>query len=311
MRAAIACLLVSMLVGCAPPVVPNSPEACHVEKVTSIPLRRHGSFWAVDVLLDGQPAALMLDTGANTGALTAAAAARLRTRIGTGRFTVTSGAGDTIYLRSFEIDRMEIGGQTVERLTVPELPETNPLGDGYDGIIGMSAFERYDVAVDLPGSTLELYRRRYCPGGGPPWPRAATFRRTGPALSRDTRPMVRARINGREARALLDTGATITIVDAGFARAAGAPPPDPTPDPARTGRLRTVSDANVPMWRSRFDSLEIVGARLDKPELWVTGLGMTSDMIVGQDVLRHLRIWISNGSDAVYIAPAAGAPARP
>ncbi len=308
MRATTLLALLGVLSACAPPVVPDSAEACRVEKVTSVPLRRHGAFWALDVQVDGKPAALMLDTGATGGALTTAAAARLGTRIGGGRFTVTSGAGGTIYGRSFEIDRLVVGGETVERLIVPELVGEHPLGDGYDGIIGMQTFNRYDIDIDLPGNMLGLYRRRYCPSGPPPIAGARAFRRTGPERSGDNRPMVGARLNGREGRALLDTGATVTIVDGAFATAAGAPA---TPgEGAAKGEVRTVAE-KAQMWRHRFDRLELVGRRVESPHLWITGLGMANDLIVGQDILRRLRIWISNGSDAVYIAPAAGAPVRP
>ena len=307
MRTATILAFLALLTACAPPVVPNSPEACAIEKVTSVPIRRLGKFWAVDVTLDGKPAALMLDTGATGSALTTAAQARLGTRVLHGRFTVTSAAGGTIYPRAFEIDRLTLGSETMERQIVPELFDAHPLGEGYDGILGMATFDKYDIEIDMPANTLGLYRRRYCPAGPPPWSGpVGVFRRSDPALARGNRPMVRAVLDGRPARALLDTGATSTVVDTAFAVAVGGPGEPPAG--GQVSEMRTVA-ATAKIWRHSFATLALAGTTLQRPALWITSLGMTADMIIGQDLLGRLRIWISNGSDAVYIAPAA-APAK-
>jgi len=58
----------------------------------------------------------------------------------------------------------------------------------------------------------------------------------------------------------------------------------------------------VPMWQHRFGAADIVGLRFPTPNIWILDLGMTADMVVGLDILARTRIWISSGSDAVYVA---------
>lgn len=117
--------------------------------------------------------------------------------------------------------------------------------------------------------------------------------------------MIDVRLDGRQARALVDTGATTTVVDKGFAVAAGAPAEPP--DGARRGTTGTMSETTLPMWLHRFGTLEIGPARIEAPQLWITDLGMAADMILGLSHIGGLKIWISNGSDMVYLA----APPRP
>lgn len=171
----------------------------------------------------------------------------------------------------------------------------------------MNVFDRNDVEIDFPARTLSLYRARFCPQGRPPWSFGfLSFPRTGTASQRaDNRPVIAVRLDGHPANALVDTGATTTVVNQSFAVAAGAPA-EPPPD-ARRGTMGTMSEATLPMWLHRFGMMEIGAARIAEPQLWVLDMGQTPDMVLGLSHISRLRLWISNGSDMVYLA----APARP
>ena len=310
--ALLATLLAALLAACAPMPEPGSPEACRVEQVASVPLLPpdppRTSRWAVEVFLDGKPARMMLDSGANGLSISSEVALRLGLRQRSDMRASTTGLGGTVYRRVFEAQTVAIGAQT---RTIPtlltETTDAQAAGRGFDGILGMGVLDRNDVEIDFPARTLALYRARFCPQGRPPWqggflsfPRAgANEYRTG------NRPMIDVRLDGRQARALVDTGATTTVVDKGFAVAAGAPAEPP--DGARRGTTGTMSETTLPMWLHRFGTLEIGPARIEAPQLWITDLGMAADMILGLSHIGGLKIWISNGSDMVYLA----APPRP
>ena len=293
-------LLLAFLSACTP-----TPDSCAFEKLETIQLRREGSFWAVDAQIDGQPAVLMLDTGAgNAAALSPAAAARLGTRRTGMRFGISSGPGTGIQAPVHEIGRLALGRVVLNRVLVPELEAIPRLHGAFDGILGLEALEGFDLELDLPRGTLSFYRARICPGGAPPWSGPLSGVRRLPAGdSTANRPFVTARLNGQLAHALLDTGATDTVVDRALARAAGAPA---TPPPgAEVSTMITIIDPEVVIWRHGFAVLEVAGARLRAPRLWIAPLGEQPNIVVGQDILSGLRIWLSPGSGTVHIAPAA------
>lgn len=305
-------LLAAMLAACAPMPEPGSAEACRVEQVASVPLLPpdppRTSRWAVEVLLDGKPVRMMLDSGANGLTISTEVAQRLGLRQRSDMRASTTGLGGTVYRRVFEAGTVAIGGQTrsVPTLLI-ETTDAQSASRGFDGILGMEVFDRNDVEIDFPARTLALYRARFCPKGRPPWQGGfLSFPRAGANQhSTGNRPMINARLDGRQARALVDTGATTTVVDQSFAVAAGAPAEPP--DGARRGTTGTMSETTLPMWLHRFGTLEIGPARIEAPQLWITDLGMAADMILGLSHIGRMRIWISNGSDMVYLA----APPRP
>jgi predicted aspartyl protease len=315
-RNAILIGLVALLAACAPPVQPDSAEACRVERITAVPLippdPPRTTRWAVEVALDGKAATMMLDSGASGVVIDRDAATRLGLRQRPDMQATSYGLGGVVYRRVFEADSIGIGTQTTRTPTlIVEMTAAQEAGRGFDGIVGMGAFEHNDIEIDFPARTLTLYRARFCPSGAPPWsgPQVALRRADSSRHSRTNLPMVTVELDGQQAHALLDTGATASAVDAVFARSAGAPAEPP--GGARRGVARTMSETSVQMWQHRFGQMRIGEVRLDNPLLWLIDLGMTADMILGLDVLSRMRIWMSNSSDAVYIAPAAGAPARP
>jgi predicted aspartyl protease len=292
--------LLFLLAACTP-----TPDECAFEKLETVPLRREGSFWAVAAQIDGQPATLMLDTGAgNAAALSPAAAARLGTRRTGLRFGISSGPGAGILAPVHEIGRLALGRVVLERVLVPELEAIPRLHGEFDGILGLEALEGFDLELDLPGGTLSFYRPRACPQGAPPWSGPVSGVRRLPAgEGAANRPFVPARLNGRPAHALLDTGATDTVVDSALARAAGAP--TRAPRAAEVTTMVTITDPAVTIWRHGFEVLEVAGARIRAPRLWVAPLGEEPNLVVGQDILGGLRLWLSPGSGTVHIAPAA------
>jgi predicted aspartyl protease len=311
-------LLAALLAACAPQPVPGSAEACSIEQVASVPLLPpdppRTALWAMEVRLDGKPARMMLDTGASGLAISVEAAARLGLRLRGDMQASATGAGGTIYPRVFEAGTVGIGGQT---RTIPtlliETTREQTAGGGYDGILGMEAFDRHDVEIDFPARTLALYRARFCPKGRPPWQgNLLALPRAGTASQRSgNRPVIQVRLDGRPVPALVDTGASDTVVNRSFAVTAGAPAQPP--DGASRGTMVTLSNPALPAWLHRFGVLEIGAARIAEPQLVVADIGMSADMILGLNHIGQMRIWISNGSDMVYLAapPKPPAPAPP
>lgn len=316
MRPAVILAFLALLAACAPPVVPNSPEACRVEPVTEVPMIPPSppatTRWSIAMALDGKPVTMMLDSGATGLVIGNAAATRLGLRNRPDMRGTVTALGGVVYRKVFEIASVTIGSQTEAKTAFAlEMTDTQAAGRGFDGIVGMRPFEGNDIEIDFPARTLRLYRARFCPAGAPPWSGPfGTFPRSRSGThTRSNLPMVAVTVDGRVAHALLDTGATTSVVDRSFAQTLGTPAAPP--DGARQGTMRTMSETAMPMWLHRFGAADVAGTRFSNPQFWILDLGMTADMIVGLDILSQLRIWISSGSDAVYIARRmSGTPGR-
>ncbi len=299
-----------LLAACEPPVVPGSAEACRVERLATVPLRKVAQHWVADVGINGKPAVMMLDTGATGTHLFRPAVERLNPHISDMRYSITSGSGGSTNVRAVVIEAFTLGGLVTQALTVPELVGTQFDGKGYDGILGMDVLGRYDIDVDLPNAALSLYRQRFCPMGAAPFPGpSTTLRRNDLGLSRSNRPVVEARLNGRPIRSLLDTGATFTSIDDAKATAAGGT--TPTDGGAATGRASTAVAASVEFRRLKFTDLNVGGSTYRNPTLWTANLGNTADAIIGLDILNRRRMWYSLASDTIYLGPDIPPPAAP
>ena len=59
----------------------------------------------------------------------------------------------------FPVDRIAVGTFTLQ----------TERGLNADGLLGADMLLAFDMDIDVPGSTLTLYRSRVCPNAQPPW----------------------------------------------------------------------------------------------------------------------------------------------
>src|SRR6185312_6210246 len=115
---------------------------------------------------------------------------------------------------------LTLGGIALQRrtithdtsLTVGALPRTSIAGLPIDGLLGRDFLSVFDLALDLRTDTLTLYDVQACSGRFLPWKQdyiAVPAQR--PA---DTAMVLPAVLDGRPLRALLDTGASASVLTA-------------------------------------------------------------------------------------------------
>lgn len=313
-----AVLLAAALAACAPPpavtivagqVDPEIVRAVGPEPVrTNCTLRRQASLPVtlsslplVPALINGRPAMLVLDTGAESSLLTVKAAKRLRVTTQYDFQRSMAGIGRSMRTGDARLASMSLGGVALSypRVLVGhvsfKLSDADP-----DGLLGASLLSDFDLDIDLPHRRVELYDRVDCPSARPPWRGHYAMLDTTRSLSEH--PFFPISVNGRRLSATLDTGAQRTVISARAAAAAGI---NATSLVAGSEiRTQGATGEIVPATLHTLRDARVGGVPIRTPVLVVPAtLPRDIDALLGLDFLLRNRVWLSYGSRRLFIQP--------
>ena len=252
--------------------------------------------------LNGQPTAMVVDTGANITTLSRSSADRLRLSLELLHgWSEGIGGSQTAYgfdTRSYAIGRLH-GSHF--RLLASDLGSVEHTG--VDGLFGSDFLGAYDVDIDLPDRKVRLFK----PIGGcsEDTPRTALSGElyTVPmvALPQEDRPVVEVQVAGKTLRAMVDTGAPGSVIFRDSARRIGL---DPRALPA--DRKFHVGGIGP----SRPDAVLHVLAPVTMGEITISNLPVAIidqrsmqgvDMLLGLDLLSRAHAWFSFSSHTLVL----------
>jgi predicted aspartyl protease len=196
------------------------------------------------------------------------------------------------------------------------------------GLLGTPYLSAFDVEFDVPGETLSLYGKAGCSAIQPPWQGRysalplstistnlqqrtrdvessvnVAVRGTGGEANR-ARLLVDVQVNGRPERAMLDTGAP-TSMRPSAAEKAGLVAVD-------SSQAITISGAD--RGKANGDLRHAVELRVgdevyrDKTVAVVPFVNVEADMILGRDIFRGKRVFISFKERMMFIQPSDSKP---
>jgi Aspartyl protease len=281
-------------------LIPVTTRAsCVVDRKASVSLGLLGGAITVPVEVNGITATFVLDTGALRSIVTEAAVHRLALARDEWIGTTMSGIGGIDTRPNADPRSLTLGGVPLVRrtlghdtsLAVGVLPRTH-VGDlVIDGMLGRDFLSPFDLDLDLPGRRLMLYQVKDCSGRFLPWQGnyaavLATF------LDQDAM-IVPVMLDGTPLHALLDTGASASLVAAPGIFRLGLQPASFTGDPA--DEVAGLGPHLVTMHRHTFHSLRVEDQTIDAPVIWVAPVHLRpiADMLLGADWLASRRVWIS------------------
>lgn len=156
-----------------------------------IPLASDHGELTIEITVNGEPAEVLLDSGAQLNAVSTRFAEQAGIKADThSRARVTGVFTEQDVYRS-QTFNMDVGGTAVPMTGMLMMPRLR-----HDMIFGQAFFELLTVQIDYPGN-----RVRFLPSDAVMFEPNMDFR-----WGRDRQPLVRARINGRKTWMLLDTG---------------------------------------------------------------------------------------------------------
>lgn len=156
-----------------------------------IPLASDRGELTIEITVNGEPAQVLLDSGAQLNAVSTRYAERAGIEPDVHRrVRVTGVFGEQEVYRS-QTFRMDVGGAVVPMTGMTMMPDMR-----HDMIFGQAFFEALTVQIDYPGN-----RVRFLPSSVVEFEPNVDFR-----WGRNDQPLVKTSINGRKAWMLLDTG---------------------------------------------------------------------------------------------------------
>ncbi|MET0395257.1 MAG: alpha/beta fold hydrolase [Longimicrobiaceae bacterium] len=254
----------------------------------------------------------LLDTAGGGSVVSPETVARLGIPASAGGSVQVMGASGAVRLRQVPLPAVSLGGARVEGITAV-VTETarfrRSAGPAYAGVLGNDFLRAFDVEVDVPAGRLRLWRRGA--DAAAPRPGAA------PAVVANLSPvpgfvMFDVAVGDSTARAILDSGAAHSTLN--WRAAAGAGVTRATPGMRVTRAAGGISGDTVESHLYTFDRVGVEGLRFpplemrisDLPVFAALGLGQRPTMLVGADLLRGCRVFISYSERRVHLC---GAPA--
>ena len=282
--------------------------ACVVRQATSVPVDMAQGAVTVPMEVNGQAATFILDSGAQRSVVSQKAVDRLGLARDEWVGTTMGGVGGIESRPNAKPRSISLGGVALVRrtvshdtsLTVGVLPAT---GDrAIDGLLGRDFLSLFDLDLDIPGRRLALFSVDGCSGRFLPWTSAYTvIPVTSPAAEAVVVPVT---LDGRPLRALLDSGASASLLAAPGIFKLGIDPASLATDPA--DRISGFPPRMITVHRHRFRSLDVGGDVVESPMVWVEPIRLmpVADMLLGADWLATRRVWISFATHQLFVARA-------
>ncbi len=249
--------------------------------------------------INGQPASMIFDTGAENTLITAAAAKRLRV---TSRYDFVrsmAGIGRAVVTGDAALRSMSLGGVKLSfpRALVGEVTLRTGELDA-DGLLGASVLGDFDLDLDISNRRIGLYDRTECSAARPAWKGRYVTVPTTRSLS--LHPFFPMRVNGRTVSATIDTGAQRTVITSKVAAAIGIGGESELV--GRTLQARGAAGETMPATMHAVE-VSVAGLPLRSPVI-VTAAGLPRDIdaLLGLDFLLSHRVWLSYGSRRIFIA---------
>jgi clan AA aspartic protease (TIGR02281 family) len=302
-------LLALVLCGALLPAAQAGTDApaCHYTEVASLPLHYTGLSLAVTTKgsINGSPATMLVDTGAFDTALASTPVERYKLALTeTGRSSQGIGGSAKIYLA--QIDELSAGPAKSGRAWLPVLTDFgNP--PEFDAIIGAPFLLQTDMEISLATKELRFFRPSNCGDRFLAyWDPAAMEIPFEATRARDPNPRFTVLVNGKKMKAMIDTGATTTVIGLSAAKRAGLKLG--TPGVTRQGESVGIGSARVAKWNTTFDTFQIGEETVKNAEIGVLDWDGNVDILLGDDFLRAHRVLFAMSQRKLYISYVGGEP---
>ncbi len=250
--------------------------------------------------INGNMAPMLIDTGAYRSFLTARYVQKLDipTRL-TGM--TANGIGGAQDVRAARVKEFSVGPSRPVQGHFPVMGEyANETP--YAMILGADFLQQADLLFDLTQGFMQFFYPSNCKKETLIFPDATVL--DADWLDYDTRMHVTLKVNGVPMRTLIDTGASVSMIDRDAAKRAGITPEMPKARPKST--TSGVGRAEIAAWFVPIAKLEIgkdtySDLMLEMADIAGSSYENRSDIILGTDFLSSHRVLFARSQQKVYL----------
>jgi len=296
------------------PSLAADPPKCKLVRIAEWPVRLQRGLPIIEGSINGKKIGVLLDTGAYASLVTKAAAEKLglATR-STSEWMFGVGGESRVFTTRIEEIRIAEAVRNGMRVRVGG---ERPI-PGVDFILGDDFFKGVDVEFDYAKGVIRLFHPLDCKGVSLAyWD--ATAQQV--PMEDESKIVVPIKVNGRAARALLDSGAASSVVSLAFAAKVGITPE--TPGVVSSQCSAGIGADLVRSWVARFDTVALGEETVSDARLYISeffsefayfGRYGPPEVILGTDFLRSHRVFVARSQGKVYFSYAGGLifPATP
>lgn len=262
--------LAFLLLGLVSAVQAEQPQPiCHYHEATSLPISFAGGKITTEGLIDGTPVSLMLDTGSTYTLLTRSEVQKLGLRLSRTNARSFGVSGESTVSLA-EVPDISIGVAHGKDILITVVDDTSaPFSAG--GVVGTDFLFRADIDLSLAEGKLKFFTAKDCETAFlPRWDGEISQVPMGRGPGEDNRPRITVELNGVKVDALIDSGASMTVVDLRTAARLGITPDSPGVVPGRTAS--GVGTHPLNSWIAPFASVSIGGETIKNLKLTVADL---------------------------------------
>jgi predicted aspartyl protease len=288
---------------------------CRLVRIEDWPIRLVHNHLLVDGAINGQKIGVMLDTGAMRSLILRTSAMRLDLPRHWYAGEWALGVGGTTQVEHAHVDEFRIGEASRKDWDLTVAGEHSQ--EGVDVLLGDDFFQAFDIEFDLAHNAVRLFQpTKDCdrvPLAYWTTTNAASEVWIEPVNGDRPRIMVPVQINGRPVRAMLDSGAALSVLNKPAAASAGVTPE--TPGVTSAGKSRGLGANTIDTWIGPFQSF-VVGDEIVRDttirfaDMWA-GLRFEVQqqqpmMLLGADFLRAHRVLVAHSQRKLYFTYVGG-----
>jgi len=275
-------------------------EDCQLKDYGTLPVEMVGNQATTLAKINGIDTRFILDTGAFFNTMSSASAQSLGLKLEPAPFGMRiGGVGGLSDAQQAHVKKFGILGTTFNN--VDFVVGGTDVGNG---LLGANLLDLADLEIDLAQGKLTLFKTEHCDKASLAyWVKDGKYNVADiePADNQnDRRTFFTVTINGKKVRALLDSGASATLLSRSAAERAGINLNGP--DAKAAGASMGLGAKTLRTWTVKVDSFSVGTETIQHSQMQVLdgNIGDNTDMLLGVDFLLAHRMFIANSKRKAY-----------